>query len=235
MLSLQLDKLNTFIVARLFAELTTIDLSINYNDLSHKNDSKFVLLSLLYKTVGLRFKITKKTLDNIVDNSILCLIIDDLLANFKRDPSCKSFSECLFKPGFKVVLLYRLSLLFNANKHKVLMYINKRYRVEIGLGAVFGKRLVLDHTHGIVIGQQVEIGNDITIMHGVTLGAIGNQLGLERRHPRIQSGSSIGTNSIVLGKIEIGHCVVIGANAVVTKKALPYNVLMGIPAQAQLN
>ncbi len=97
------------------------------------------------------------------------------------------------------------------------------------------KRIVLDHTHGIVIGQQVEIGDNVMLMYGTSLGATGNQLGLKRGYPRIGSGSNIDAGSIILGGIEIGYCVNVGTNTVVTRRALPYNVLVGLLAQALLN
>ncbi|PIM96339.1 Serine acetyltransferase, partial [Candidatus Hodgkinia cicadicola] len=229
------SKLNKFIIARLLAETMFINLKVDYGDPNDIHNLERTLLSILCRVIGLKLKITRTMLDNISNNGILSSIITDLLANFKRDPSCQSFITGISKPVFKVVSLYRLSLLFNKSKYKVLMYIKQTYGVEIGLGARLGERIVLDHTHGIVIGQQVEIGDNVMLMHGITLGATGNQLGLKRRHPRIGSGSNIGASSIILGGIEIGHCVNVGANTVVTRRALPYNVLVGVPAQALLN
>ncbi|WP_278046847.1 serine O-acetyltransferase [Candidatus Hodgkinia cicadicola] len=190
---------------------------------------------MLCKTVGLKLSKPKPILANALNTGLLGLIIDDLLANFKRDPSCHSFIDCMLKPGFKVVSLYRLYPLVDLTTNRVLKHVKTNYGIEIGHGVWFGRRLVLDHTHGTVIGQQVKIGDNVTLMHGITLGSIGNQLGLTHRHPEVQSGSNVGTNSTVLGRIKIGHCVNVGANAVITKQVLPYNVLVGVPAQALLS
>ncbi len=185
--------------------------------------------------VGLNLSEPKPILANASNTGLLTSIIDDLLTNFKRDPACHSFIDCLLKPGFKVVSLYRLYPLIGLTTNRVLKHIKTNYGIEIGHGVWFGRRLVLDHTHGTVIGQQVKIGDNVTLMHGITLGSIGNQLGLTHRHPEVQSGSNVGVNSTVLGRIEIGHCTNIGANAVVVKQVLPYNVVVGVPAQALLS
>lgn len=97
----------------------------------------------------------------------------------------------ILNPRSKVVLLYRLSLLLTPTNIK--MCVSEDMGLRLVQRQHLEKRLVLDHTHVIVIGQQVEVGNDITIMHGVILGSIGNQLVWERKHPRVQSGSSIRT------------------------------------------
>ncbi len=65
--------------------------------------------------------------------------------------------------------------------------------------------MVLDHAHGTDIGQQAKIGDNVTLMYGITLGSIGNQLGLTHQHPEVQSRSNVGTNTTILGRIKISH------------------------------
>ncbi|PIM95583.1 Serine acetyltransferase [Candidatus Hodgkinia cicadicola] len=226
--------MNKFIISRLFVELTVINLKLDQNKSIKTNRPNHVLFIVLCKMVGLKLTEPESILANASNTRLLSLIIDDLLVNFKRDPSCHSFIDCTLKPGFKVVSLYRLCPLFGKT-NKILTHIKTNYGIEIGHGVWFGKRLILDHTHGTVIGQQAKIGDNVILMHGITLGSIGNQLGLTHRHPEVQSGSNVGTNTTILGRIKIGHCTNIGANAVVTKQVLPYNVLVGVPAQALLS
>ncbi len=96
---------------------------------------------------------------------LLFLIIDDLLVNLKRVSSCHSFIDYTLKPRFKVVSLYRPCPLSNPT-NKILTHIKTNYDIEISHGVWFGKRLVLDHTHGIIIGQQAKIGDNVTLMYG---------------------------------------------------------------------
>ncbi|MFP3038364.1 MAG: serine O-acetyltransferase [Candidatus Hodgkinia cicadicola] len=104
--------------------------------------------------------------------------------------------------------------------------------VEIGVGARIDGFFVLDHTSGTVIGQQSEIGSNVLMMHGVTLGAVGLRSHQPLlRHPRIGSGVCLGSNSTVLGNVQIGHCSMVAAGAVLNKAVMPYNVAVGLPSK----
>lgn len=101
--------------------------------------------------------------------------------------------------------------------------------VEIHPGATIGRRFFIDHGMGVVIGETAEIGDDVMLYHGVTLG--GSELVQRKRHPTIENGVMIGAGAKVLGPITIGEGSAIGANAVVTKDAPPHSILTGVPAK----
>ena len=101
--------------------------------------------------------------------------------------------------------------------------------VEIHPGATIGRRFFIDHGMGVVIGETAEIGDDVMLYHGVTLG--GSELVQRKRHPTIGDGVMVGAGAKVLGPITIGAGSAIGGNAVVTKDAPPDSILVGIPAK----
>ena len=102
--------------------------------------------------------------------------------------------------------------------------------IEIHPGATIGRRFFIDHGMGVVIGETAEIGDDVMLYHGVTLG--GRQREGGKRHPTIGDGVAVGAGAKVLGPIIIGAGSVIGANAVVTKDAPADSILVGVPATA---
>jgi serine O-acetyltransferase len=101
--------------------------------------------------------------------------------------------------------------------------------VDIHPGATLGKRLFIDHATGVVIGETAEVGDDVMIYHGVTLGGSGNDTG--KRHPTIGDRVTIGAGAKVLGAIKIGDDSRIGANAVVVKEVPSSAVVVGVPGQ----
>lgn len=101
--------------------------------------------------------------------------------------------------------------------------------IEIHPGATIGRRLFIDHGAGIVIGETAEIGDDVTIFHGVTLGGTGKDCG--KRHPTVGDGSLVSAGAKVLGPVEIGAGSRIGAGAVVLKDVPPGATVVGIPAK----
>ena len=101
--------------------------------------------------------------------------------------------------------------------------------VEIHPGATIGRRFFIDHGMGVVIGETAEIGDDVMLYHGVTLG--GSELVQRKRHPTLEDGVMVGAGAKVLGPITIGAGSAIGANAVVTKDAPANSILTGIPAK----
>ena len=102
--------------------------------------------------------------------------------------------------------------------------------IEIHPGANIGPRFFIDHGMGVVIGETTEIGKDVTLFHGVTLGGVSAEKG--KRHPTIEDGVVIGAGAKVLGAITIGSCSRIGANAVVVKDVPPDSVVVGVPGHA---
>ena len=101
--------------------------------------------------------------------------------------------------------------------------------VDIHPGATLGPGLFIDHATGVVIGETAEVGTDVTIYHGVTLG--GTSLEQAKRHPTVGDRVTIGAGAKILGPIDIGHDSRIGANAVVVKPVPPGSVVVGVPGQ----
>ncbi len=144
-----------------------------------------------------------------------------LLKAYKTyDPAAKSYAEIFFLyPGPKAIALHRLSHCFYKMKlFFIARFISEISRwltgIEIHPGAQLGKRLVIDHGMGVVIGETVEIGDDCIIFHGVTLG--GTRFEAKKRHPTVRNRVLIGAGAKILGAITLEDDVRIGANAVVT-------------------
>ena len=103
--------------------------------------------------------------------------------------------------------------------------------VEIHPGATIGRRFFIDHGMGVVIGETAEVGDDVMLYHGVTLG--GKSRGKGKRHPTLGDGVQVGAGAKILGPVVVGHGSIVGANAVVTKDAPPDSLLVGVPARAR--
>ncbi len=147
------------------------------------------------------------------------------------DPAAKSKIEILLLyPGIKAIFFHRItSVLYNLRLFFLARFIAEFSRwtsgIEIHPGAKLGRRLVIDHGMGIVIGETAEIGNDCIIFHGVTLG--GTKFGAFKRHPTVGNGVIIGAGAKVLGPILVGDNARIGANAVITKNVSAGVVIVG--------
>ena len=153
-----------------------------------------------------------------------------------RDPARPTFFEVVLAyPGFHAVGLHKVShLLWNLRLKALARFWANLTRlltgVEIHPGVKLGKRLFIDHGMGVVIGETTEIGDDVTLYQGVTLGGRGNDKP-EKRHPTLEDGVMIGAGAQVLGPIVIGEKATIGANAVVTRNVLPHCTAVGNPAR----
>ena len=152
-----------------------------------------------------------------------------------RDPAARSWLEILLLyPGIKAIRSHRLTHWCYLHDLKFLARaISQRSRrrtgIEIHPGATIGRRLVIDHGMGIVIGETAEIGDDCLIYHGVTLGGTGKDVG--KRHPTIGNNVLIGTGAKVLGPIKVGDNSRIAANSVVLKEIPEDSTAVGIPAR----
>lgn len=148
-----------------------------------------------------------------------------LQAYKKYDPAAKSLLEiALLYPGPKAVLLHRIAHFFYRFElyfvARLLSEINRVLTgIEIHPGAKLGKRLVIDHGVGAVIGETAEVGDDCIIFHGVTLGGVKFHEG--KRHPTVGNGVMIGTGAKILGPLHLGDGCRIGANSVVTRDVPP--------------
>jgi len=151
--------------------------------------------------------------------SIFTLLREDVAAVFKHDPAAKSLPEVvLCYPGLHAVWLHRLAHpLYRARLYfpaRLLSHFARFFTgIEIHPGARIGRRLFIDHGMGVVIGETAELGNDVVMYHGVTLGGTGKDRG--KRHPTIGSNVLIGANATILGPIHIGDGVKIRAASLV--------------------
>jgi serine O-acetyltransferase len=163
---------------------------------------------------------------------------EDVRAFLERDPAARSgLMVVLCYPGLHAVWLHRLAhVLWRAGwllpGRIVSAFARWLTGIEIHPGAKLGRRLVIDHGSGVVIGETAELGADVTLYHDVTLG--GTALHAGKRHPTVGDKVIIGAGAQVLGPITIGEGARIGANAVVLKDVPPCTTMVGIPARAIL-
>lgn len=163
-------------------------------------------------------------------------ILDEVNNIMEKDPAVKSRVEAILcYPGLHAILIYRLSHKLYLRKMFVISRIISQIGraltgIEIHPGAKIGRRLFIDHGMGVVIGETAEVGDDVTIYHGVTLGGTGKDTG--KRHPTVEDGVFIGAGAKLLGPIVIGKGAKIGSNSVVLKDVPRETTVVGIPAKA---
>ena len=154
---------------------------------------------------------------------------------FREDPAAKSVLEILLcYPGLHAILMHRMAHKLYRWGLPILPRVMSQFArfltgIEIHPGATIGRRFFIDHGDGVVIGETTEIGNDVLIYQGVTLGGTGKEKG--KRHPTIGNNVVIGTGAKVLGNITIGDQVKIGAGSVVIKPVPPHSTVVGIPGR----
>jgi len=154
---------------------------------------------------------------------------------FREDPAAKSVVEIfLCYPGFHAILMHRLShKLYRMGVPLLPRFFSQISRfltgIEIHPGAWIGRRFFIDHGMGVVIGETAEIGDDVLIYQGVTLGGTGKEKG--KRHPTIGNHVVIGTGAKVLGNIRLGDYVKIGAGSVVVKTVPDHSTVVGVPGR----
>lgn len=187
--------------------------------------------------LGLNFELKEEDLRKIYEH--LKYILDsfgsDIHAAFVKDPAARSLVEVLTAyPGIQAVLLHRVAHFFyEVGLPFVPRYISHIARqitgIEIHPGATIGKDFFIDHGSGTVIGETAEVGDNVTIYQGVTLG--GTSLSRGKRHPTLGNNIVVGAGAKVLGPIKIGDNVRIGANSVVTNDVPPNSVVVGVPGR----
>lgn len=169
------------------------------------------------------------------DEEIIGAVKDDLMAVKERDPACMSYVHCFLNfKGFLACQAHRVAhkLWLQGRKASALLIqnrISEVFAVDIHPGAKIGHGILLDHATGIVMGETVVIGNNVSILHNVTLGGTGKDAG--DRHPKIGDGVLIGSGSNVLGNVRIGEGAKIGAGSVVLKEVPPRTTAVGNPAR----
>jgi serine O-acetyltransferase len=159
----------------------------------------------------------------------------DLAAVVTRDPACERVIEpLLYFKGFHALETYRIAhVLWNRGRRDFALYLQSQasrvFAVDIHPAAEIGQGIMLDHATGIVIGETAVVGDNCSLLHGVTLGGTGNEGG--DRHPKIGSGVMMGAGAKVLGNITIGDCVRIAAGSVVLKDVPSKRTVAGVPAR----
>jgi serine O-acetyltransferase len=159
----------------------------------------------------------------------------DIIATYDRDPATTRFIEpVLYFKGFHAIQTHRLAhWLWHKHYKDFALYLQSRssatFQTDIHPAAKIGRGIFLDHATGLVVGETAAIADDVSILHGVTLGGTGSENG--DRHPKIGKGVMIGAGAKILGNIEVGHCARIAAGSVVVKP-VPHNVTVaGVPAR----
>ena len=159
----------------------------------------------------------------------------DIAACYERDPACDAYSlPLLYFKGFHAIQTHRINHALWRQERKTLAYFlqnraSEVFGVDIHPGAKFGCGIMFDHGTGIVIGETAVLGNNISLLHGVTLGGSGKESG--DRHPKIGDGVMIGANASILGNIRIGVNAKIGAGSVVVADVPSSITVVGVPAK----
>ncbi len=166
---------------------------------------------------------------------IFSRIKEDIDVVFERDPAARSVLEVIMcYPGFHAILIHRIAhRLWNWNLKllaRILSHIGRFLTgIEIHPGAKIGRRFFIDHGMGVVIGETTEIGDDVTLYHGVTLG--GTSWKKEKRHPTIEDNVVIGAGAKILGPFTVGKNSMIGAGSVVVKPVPSHSTVIGVPGR----
>ncbi|WP_066189139.1 MULTISPECIES: serine O-acetyltransferase EpsC [Gracilibacillus] len=165
----------------------------------------------------------------------LKLLKQDMDVVFDQDPAARTYIEvCLTYSGLHAIWAHRVAHAFYRKKFffiaRVISQISRFFTgIEIHPGAIIGRRFFIDHGMGVVIGETCEIGDNVTIFQGVTLGGTGKEKG--KRHPTIHDNALVATGAKVLGSITIGTSSKIGAGSVVLEDVPDHSTVVGIPGK----
>jgi len=169
------------------------------------------------------------------DPSIIEAARADLMAIFERDPAChRLLQPILYFKGFQAVQAYRMAhWLWKQGRTDLAYFVQMRvseiFGVDVHPAARIGKGIMIDHAHSIVIGETAVVGDNVSMLHSVTLGGTGKEE--EDRHPKIGDGVLIGAGAKVLGNIEVGYCSRIAAGSVVLEAVPACKTVAGVPAR----
>lgn len=159
----------------------------------------------------------------------------DIQAYFDRDPACDRFlMPVLYFKGFHAIQTHRLAhWLWAQGRKDFALYLQSRssaiFQTDIHPAARLGKGIFIDHATGLVVGETAVVEDDVSMLHGVTLGGTGKAGG--DRHPKIRHGVLIGAGAKILGNIEIGHCTKVAAGSVVLQSVPNNKTVAGVPAR----
>jgi len=160
---------------------------------------------------------------------------DDFSVAFERDPAARGWRDVIFcYPGVHAIVLHRISNYLWQHGLKfpgrLISHVSRLFTgIEIHPGASIGRRFFIDHGAGIVIGETTQIGDDVLLYQGVTLGGVSMSKG--KRHPTIRNGVVVGAGAKVLGPVVIGEDAMIGAGSVVVKDIPNGGIAVGVPAK----
>ncbi|MFP3324495.1 serine O-acetyltransferase [Planococcus sp. SIMBA_160] len=163
------------------------------------------------------------------------LLKEDIDVIFEQDPAARSYIEVMLTyAGLHAIWAHRLAHFFFKKKlffiARAISQVSRFFTgIEIHPGAVIGRRLFIDHGMGVVVGETCEIGNDVTLYQGVTLGGTGKERG--KRHPTLADNVLVATGAKVLGSITVGENSKVGAGSVVLKDVPPNSTVVGIPGK----
>ena len=169
------------------------------------------------------------------DKSILEAVAADLSAHVERDPASGGWlTPFLYFKGFHAVQCHRIAhwLWINGRSHlarHMQARCSQEYDVDIHPAAKLGAGIMIDHATGVVIGETAVVEDDVSLLHGVTLGGTGKECG--DRHPKIRRGVLIGTGAKILGNIEVGAGAKVGAGSLVLEAVPPHTTVAGVPAK----
>jgi len=161
--------------------------------------------------------------------------VDDLIAFYERDPACHWFYQpFLFYKGFIALQTYRVAnALYTNGDIDLALFLQMRmsevFNIDIHPAAKIGKGIMLDHAHSLVIGETAEVGDNVSILHAVTLGGTGKVRG--DRHPKIGNNVLIGAGAKILGNISVGDCSRVAAGSLVLKSVHSFKTVAGVPAK----
>ncbi|QPH53776.1 serine O-acetyltransferase [Pontivivens ytuae] len=159
----------------------------------------------------------------------------DAVAVYERDPAChRLIQPLMFFKGFQALQAYRIARrLWEQGRCDMAYFLQMRtsevFGVDIHPGARVGQGIMIDHAHSVVIGETAVVGDNVSMLHSVTLGGTGKEDG--DRHPKIGDGVLIGAGAAVLGNITVGHCSRIAAGSVVLEPVPPCKTVAGVPAR----
>jgi len=160
---------------------------------------------------------------------------EDIISVFERDPAARSVLEVLCcYPGLHAVWMHRVSHWFWVRGFCFMGRLISHFArfltgIEIHPGATIGRKFFIDHGMGVVIGETAEIGDNVTLYHGVTLGGV--SLERTKRHPTVEDNVVIGSGAKVLGPFTVGKGSRIGSNSVVIKEVPPNSTVVGVPGR----
>ncbi len=169
------------------------------------------------------------------DGALIAAARADLVAVYERDPACHRLMQpLLYFKGFQAVQAYRLGHWLWEEGHRDLAYfvqmrVSEVFGIDIHPAARIGRGIMIDHAHSIVIGETAVVGDNVSMLHSVTLGGTGKED--DDRHPKIENGVLIGAGAKVLGNITVGHCSRIAAGSVVLEDVPPMKTVAGVPAR----